>query len=270
LYEKYKWLSCLDIHNDPWTRKDFANNIEPLRKNPPTRVIPFKNIINKLKISPVDLDYLLMAQKFVYIKDARDDYRRQSVYHALPFFAEIGRRMGIARIDVSYLKQAEIIGFFAGQEKISSSLIGERKRGFIVYLDKKETLVCLQGNEIKIALREFRLLKNEKKELEIVGRIASSGKASGRVVIVRGVKDLGNVNTGDILVAVTTHPDYVPAMRKAAAIITDEGGITSHAAIVSREFSIPCIVGTKHATSILKDGDQIEVNAVEGKITQRL
>ncbi|MBI3955584.1 hypothetical protein HY338_04000 [Candidatus Gottesmanbacteria bacterium] len=211
-----------------------------------------------------------MAQKFVYIKDARDDYRRQSVYHALPFFAEIGRRMGIARIDVSYLKQAEIIGFFAGQEKISSSLIGERKRGFIVYLDKKETLVCLQGNEIKIALREFRLLKNEKKELEIVGRIASSGKASGRVVIVRGVKDLGNVNTGDILVAVTTHPDYVPAMRKAAAIITDEGGITSHAAIVSREFSIPCIVGTKHATSILKDGDQIEVNAVEGKITQRL
>lgn len=69
-----------------------------------------------------------------------------------------------------------------------------------------------------------------------------------------------------ILVAVTTHPDYVPAMRKAVAIITDEGGITSHAAIVSREFCIPCIVGTKMATKILNDGDLVEVDANNGVV----
>lgn len=66
--------------------------------------------------------------------------------------------------------------------------------------------------------------------------------------------------------AVTTHPDYVAAMRKASAIITDEGGITSHAAIVSREFEIPCIVGTKNATVLLSDGDTIEVNAIKGEV----
>ena len=88
--------------------------------------------------------------------------------------------------------------------------------------------------------------------------------ATGKVIIVRGVKDLHKVQKGDVLVALTTHPDYVPVMRKSVAIVTDEGGITSHAAIVSREFGIPCIVGTKHATSVLADGDLVEVNAIDG------
>ena len=67
-----------------------------------------------------------------------------------------------------------------------------------------------------------------------------------------------------MLVAVVTHPDYVPAMQRAVAIVTDEGGITSHAAIVSRELGLPCIVGTEHATKALKDGDFVEVDATSG------
>jgi pyruvate,water dikinase len=61
-----------------------------------------------------------------------------------------------------------------------------------------------------------------------------------------------------------TRPDYVPAMKKAAAIVTNEGGITCHAAIVSRELGIPCIIGTKIATEVFKDGDVVEVNANHG------
>ena len=75
------------------------------------------------------------------------------------------------------------------------------------------------------------------------------------------------VNKGDILVASMTTPDYIPAMKKAAAIITDEGGITCHAAIIAREFNIPCIIGTKNATKTLKDNNIIEVNANNGTIT---
>jgi phosphoenolpyruvate synthase/pyruvate phosphate dikinase len=66
---------------------------------------------------------------------------------------------------------------------------------------------------------------------------------------------------GNILVCPMTLPDYVPAMKKARAIITNEGGITCHAAIISRELKIPCIVGTKIATQVLKDGDRVEVDA---------
>ncbi len=71
---------------------------------------------------------------------------------------------------------------------------------------------------------------------------------------------------GSILVAPLTSPEYIFAMRKALAIITDTGGIGSHAAITSRELNIPCIVGTKIATKVLKDGDRVEVDANNGTI----
>ena len=71
---------------------------------------------------------------------------------------------------------------------------------------------------------------------------------------------------GDILVAPTTGPEMMTAIQKASAIVTDEGGLMSHAAIVSRELKIPCIVGTKYATKILKDGDIIEVDANNGVV----
>ena len=74
------------------------------------------------------------------------------------------------------------------------------------------------------------------------------------------------VKKGEILVTTMTSPDFVPAMKLAAAIVTDRGGITSHAAIVSRELGIACIVGTERATKILKDGDLVEVDANEGTI----
>ena len=71
---------------------------------------------------------------------------------------------------------------------------------------------------------------------------------------------------GDIIVPSMTRPEFVPAMKKAAGIITDEGGITSHAAIVSRELGIPCIIGTKIATKVLKDGDLVELKGTHGLI----
>jgi pyruvate,water dikinase len=74
------------------------------------------------------------------------------------------------------------------------------------------------------------------------------------------------VKNGDILVTTMTNPLFVPAIQKAAAIVTDVGGLLSHAAIVSREFGIPCIVGTKKATKILNDGDEIIVDGTKGEV----
>lgn len=77
-------------------------------------------------------------------------------------------------------------------------------------------------------------------------------------------KDMKKIVKGDILVTEMTSPDMVPAMKKSAAIITDVGGLLCHAAIVSRELKKPCIIGTKNATKILKDGDLVEVDANQG------
>ena len=71
---------------------------------------------------------------------------------------------------------------------------------------------------------------------------------------------------GDILVSVATTPSIVPAMKKAAAIVTDEGGLTCHASIVSRELNIPCVVGLKAVTKFVKDGDMLEVDATKGVV----
>ncbi|MCX8200267.1 MAG: phosphoenolpyruvate synthase [Candidatus Micrarchaeota archaeon] len=95
---------------------------------------------------------------------------------------------------------------------------------------------------------------------------ATTGASGGKVRVLSSPKEIGKVESGDILVARMTSPDFVPAMRKASAIVTDEGGITSHAAIVSRELGIPCIVGTTNATSVLKDGMVVTVDADHGLV----
>ncbi len=104
----------------------------------------------------------------------------------------------------------------------------------------------------------------------LTGISASPGIASGKVKIINDMNQLEKVLKGDILVTKMTNPDMVPAMARAAAIVTDEGGITAHAAIVSREMGIPCIVGTETATQILKDDIEITVNANTGEIYEGL
>ena len=98
------------------------------------------------------------------------------------------------------------------------------------------------------------------------GLPASPGYASGTVKVVNDISELSKVQKGDVLVTTMTTPDMVPAMEKAAAIITDEGGMTCHAAIVSRELGIPAVVNTKEATKVLKDGDVITVDANKGLV----
>jgi len=102
------------------------------------------------------------------------------------------------------------------------------------------------------------------KQKIIKGVVAMKGIARGRANVIFGLDQMGKVKEGDILVTPMTTPDYLAAMKKAAAFVTDEGGITCHAAIIAREIGKPCIIGTKVATSVLKDGDWVEVDAEKG------
>jgi pyruvate,water dikinase len=103
-------------------------------------------------------------------------------------------------------------------------------------------------------------------EVILSGMAASPGIASGKVKIVHSMDDLEKIESGDILVTEMTNPDMVVTMQKSAAIITNEGGMTAHAAIVSREMGIPCVVGTDNATEKLKDGELVTVNGFTGNI----
>jgi len=133
---------------------------------------------------------------------------------------------------------------------------------------------AIEGGEIYIVQsRPITTIKEageEKAELGEVGKIllkglgASPGIAVGEVKIVGSEREISKVKEGDVLVAVMTTPDMVPAMKKASAIVTDEGGLTCHAAIVSRELGVPAVVGTKNATKVLKDGMLVTVDGEKG------
>ena len=130
-----------------------------------------------------------------------------------------------------------------------------------------EDLYIVQTRPITtIKKQEQRKESDIKGEVILTGLAASPGIASGKVRIVEDLDDLHKIQTGDVLVTKMTNPDMVVAMQKSAAIVTNEGGMTAHAAIVSREMGLPCIVGTRKATEILKDGDVITVDGYEGKV----
>lgn len=112
------------------------------------------------------------------------------------------------------------------------------------------------------------IAKKERRKPILKGLPASPGMAAGPVQIIKSAKEIKKIDAGEILVTSMTTPDFVPAMKKAVAIVTDKGGQTSHAAIVSRELGVPCIVGAIKATQKLKNGQTITVNGSRGEVYQ--
>lgn len=104
------------------------------------------------------------------------------------------------------------------------------------------------------------------RERTVQGVVAYKGLAQGTVKVLLTPQDIGKIERGDILVTNMTVPAYLSAMHRAAAFVTNEGGITCHAAILAREMKKPCIIGTKIATKIFKDGQLVEVDAINGVV----
>ncbi|MBI2587217.1 phosphoenolpyruvate synthase, partial [Candidatus Amesbacteria bacterium] len=134
------------------------------------------------------------------------------------------------------------------------------------YIVQSRPVTTLEDSKKVLESLERTVLKGVS-QLEIIlkGAPASPGLASGPVKIIN-VRQLDKVKSGDILVTDMTTPDFVPAMKRATGIITNRGGLTSHAAIVSRELGVPCVVGTETATKILKDGMFITLNGTSGEV----
>lgn len=151
-------------------------------------------------------------------------------------------------------------------DKLPLELLEERKRAKLSYYQGKIVAGAVLENKLK---KEGIILEervDRAKIKEIKGTIANRGRTEGKIKIVFSREQLDKVQKGDILVAPMTTPWYLPAIKKASAIVTEEGGITCHAAIVSRELNKPCIIGTKIATKVLKDGDLVDVDATHGKV----
>ena len=161
----------------------------------------------------------------------------------------------------SVLKTSEI----TSGEIPARSELEQRYKGYFFGNDQLFT-----GKTIKDIEQYFSItfkLETVSKSRQLKGYIAQKGIVRGFVRRVMGHKQIGDVKEGEILVSPMTMPDFLPAMAKAAAFVTDEGGVVCHAAIVAREFGKPCIVGTKFATQLLRDGHFVEVDADKSVVT---
>ncbi len=148
----------------------------------------------------------------------------------------------------------------------SREILEERAKGTLLIGDEIVTIPLKEYAKMHPEYEFEGLFETIEKTDTMKGQIAQKGRVSGRVRIVKNKFQMEGVEEGDIIVSPMTTPDFIPAMKKAAAFVTDEGGIICHAAIVAREMKKPCIIGTKIATQILKNGDMIEVDADNGMV----
>ena len=142
-------------------------------------------------------------------------------------------------------------------------LIKKRKQASAVVATRGSGIFVYEGPDAK-KLKKLIYPKTSNSLEKISGMVASTGIAKGTVKVILTFQDMKKMKKGNIIIASMTRPEMISAMNKASAIVTDEGGITSHAAIISRELKIPCIIGTKVATRVFKDGDMVEVDANNG------
>lgn len=210
-----------------------------------------------------------ILQWVLFCRDERKDIINQV---ELILFHIARQLFGFWNIDQGLLPYAGISDVLQGREYMKSieKDLPKRKNGFsVLYQTDGTTIFGYENLKEQIAsLDDFILSQHKSKtgEVSIKGDIGNPGKAEGKVKVIRKKSEFDSFEPGDILVTGMTRPEFVPLMQKAAGIITDEGGITSHAAIVSRELGKPCIIGTRIATQVLKDGDQVEVDANTGVI----
>ena len=206
---------------------------------------------------------LLEARSFVRLY--RANIFSLAFYVAFPLLKEVARRLYVPFSVIKFYTPPEISTALLQNHELDANRGQKRKQAFVMLIEQDAYSQYENDEALKILQREY----PEEKVVatsEIKGFCAYPGIVRGPVVIIFDAREMGKIKTGDILVCNATNPDLIIAMRKAGAIVTEEGGITSHAAIVSREMKKPCVIGTKIATKILRDGDIVEVDAEKGII----
>ena len=199
-------------------------------------------------------------EKLTEWRDERKVYVQKCNCHLQKFLLKLEKEHNIP---LKYLKFVNYYQFQINPEKELDLELLKKRHEFCVDLSLCDHWTYLHGDEAK-ALAEIVEKEFSSDAKEVKGMCACRGHVTGKVCVVMNTKEFGDFKEGNVLVTACTRPEFAPLMKKAIAIVTDEGGITSHAAIVSRELAIPCVIGTQKATSIFKNGMTVEVDADNG------
>ncbi|MBI4262332.1 hypothetical protein HY624_02295 [Candidatus Uhrbacteria bacterium] len=275
---KYRWLLNSYGGNRVLTAKYFTDKLkELLRKGSAASRIRkihaarARNVARKqelkrrLHLTRQDMWMAEQLAQSIWWQDHRKAYIWRMNYYWDILLHEIAKRRDWSFDDLLWCWPKEILHIAKGS-RVDRALIRSRKTYYVNELSE-HGIKHIYGAKAKKYIATY-LSRETEQTTELHGLAVSKGDGKavrGRVTIVQNpFVDGKKMKQGDILVAAMTSPEFIVVMKKASAIITDHGGMTSHAAIVSRELGIPCIVGTKHATKILKSGDRVEVDVAKG------
>ncbi len=264
---KYFWLRNSYAGPKYLNEDDFIKRLKGFKKEKRVNNIGRKNIlIKKLKLK----HSLKEKIKIIDFASVWQDERKADILRGITYLGkvvdELARRTRVRRDLLYYLGCREILNIKSLEDikSFKEKLIARQRNTFILMQSEKEIISLPEDSQRILLLKQKLIKKQSKQNGAIHGSIANTGTAVGRVSICRGIESLSKVRQGDVLVTSMTRPEFMPALKKAVAVITDEGGITCHAAIVARELNIPAVIGTKIATKILRDGMMVEVKGNHG------
>lgn len=268
---KYAHLGVFDFMFEPKDASYHINQIKNLSKNDALKNI--REIKSEYGSRKRNIEFIVKKNKhishlinfficFSDVKEWKNFIREKANFRIRPLMVYVSERVDLDLGHLSMLTYKEL------ENILIESEIGVN-RGESVTRFKQSCFIFLKNNltitnDVDI-INKF--VSKSESIFELRGFVAFKGKARGVVRIIVGESDFNRVREGDVLVASTTRPDFLPVMKKTVAFITNEGGVLSHAAIVARELKKPCIIGTKIATKVLKDGDLVEVDANLGTVT---
>lgn len=222
-----------------------------------------KKLIKQYELGSDVLHLLHVIDRYTLLHDRRKEGQAKSMYAYYLLTKEVARRLKLKIGDLEWLWHREAKNLLCGRG-LDTSIIVQRKKAVAALVSKQGIKKWDGQDALAVYKRELKQTKENINQFSGWG--VTSGKIRGVARICQGVAEaLRKIKTKrDVLVCSMTVPDYMLAIKRAGAIVTNEGGITCHAAIISRELNIPCVVGTKIATKVLQDGDMVEVDANHG------
>jgi phosphohistidine swiveling domain-containing protein len=271
IYNNYLEANILDKkyfaeqirHIKPGDAKRFLTEVEGYKRRTKKDKSEY---VSRLKLPQEEVKLVELLDESIIFQDVRKKYNLISAHYLEELLKDISKRTDISIRDLKWLLPDEIGEIIDGNNL--DDLIERRKN--------ITTILCSIGDNFEIGTQNTASKINQEfnkaefvKSVNLQGTVACTGKSRyfrGIAKIVLSPREGKKLKKGEILVTTMTTPDYVVCMKRAGAIITDIGGVTCHAAVVSRELGIPCIVGTEHATKSVKDGDILELHNLRGTV----
>ncbi len=261
--QEFSYFSILNMDEEPLSYTHFENMYKQLREeNRAYKPEKLAQVLETKVHLSEDVRHIVEAiEQVAFLREYRNDIRQKSYFFARHLYMEIGQRAGRTIGEVVYCMRQELLDFLQKETPLPSQVTLASRRVYSKVFSHAGVV------DYDFDVKHIKKADATIADTKIKGIVAFPGLVRGTAKVILNIRtDAENFNEGDILIATTTNLSFLPLFSKASAIVTDEGGITSHAAITARELKKPCIIGTKIATKVLKDGDMVEVDADKGVV----